>query len=347
MSHSTKVRSDGSALARGFDARRGRRCGTSVARSVVSTGNAAWVVSCSCRIGCPSRTSGPEGQGPLWCLLPGASLRRCARCTRRARDAGSAGSVTCRRLPEAHAARRRDATRTSADSVPVPLSASEVALYYDGFSNGVLWPLFHYLLDKVRLDASNEWRAYRAVNERFADVDRRRAAPGRHGLGARLPADARAGDAAQARARRAHRVLPARPVPCVGGVPHPAVARGDARGLLGADLIGFHTASYRHNFIHSAAQGARHRPRRRQRWSGKTARVRARRLPDQHRHRRVRRASPEPSTQRVEQLREETAAAEDRARRRSARLHQGHPAPPARVRAPARARAAAARARST
>src|SRR5688572_21361555 len=31
--------------------------------------------------------------------------------------------------------------------VAVPLTANQVARYYEGFSNGVLWPLFHYLLD--------------------------------------------------------------------------------------------------------------------------------------------------------------------------------------------------------
>src|SRR5690349_19062064 len=63
-------------------------------------------------------------------------------------------------------ARQLDAQRLT----HVPLSASEVSLYYDGFSNAVLWPLFHYLLDKVRLDAVNEWRAYKTVNERFANA---------------------------------------------------------------------------------------------------------------------------------------------------------------------------------
>src|SRR6478735_5735660 len=29
-------------------------------------------------------------------------------------------------------------------AVPVPISAAEVQAYYDGFSNGVLWPLCHY-----------------------------------------------------------------------------------------------------------------------------------------------------------------------------------------------------------
>src|SRR5271165_2227951 len=48
--------------------------------------------------------------------------------------------------------------------VPVHLSGAEVASYYDGFSNAVLWPLFHYLLDRIP-PSSHEWDAYRAVNE--------------------------------------------------------------------------------------------------------------------------------------------------------------------------------------
>lgn len=52
----------------------------------------------------------------------------------------------------------------------VALTAEDVSRYYDGYSNAVLWPLFHYLLDKVQLDASDEWRAYVSVNERFADA---------------------------------------------------------------------------------------------------------------------------------------------------------------------------------
>ena len=54
--------------------------------------------------------------------------------------------------------------------VSVPLSAHEVSRYYDGFSNAVLWPLFHYLIDKVHLDARRDWDGYRAVNERFAEA---------------------------------------------------------------------------------------------------------------------------------------------------------------------------------
>jgi trehalose 6-phosphate synthase len=52
--------------------------------------------------------------------------------------------------------------------VPVPLSADEVEEYYEGFSNGTLWPLYH---DAVAPPAYHRewWDSYVAVNQRFAD----------------------------------------------------------------------------------------------------------------------------------------------------------------------------------
>src|SRR4051794_10685713 len=49
--------------------------------------------------------------------------------------------------------------------IPVPLSALEVELYYEGFSNATLWPLYH---DVVAAPVYSRvlWDAYRAVNDR-------------------------------------------------------------------------------------------------------------------------------------------------------------------------------------
>ncbi len=138
--------------------------------------------------------------------------------------------------------------------VPVSLSASEVSLYYDGFSNAVLWPLFHYLLEKVRIDTANEWRAYKAVNEHFADA---------------IAAVLRPGDAVWVhdyhlmlvpglvRARREdtrigfflHVPWPSSDVFRI--LPH---REEILESLLSCDVVGFHTEGYRHNFIHSAAK---------------------------------------------------------------------------------------------
>ncbi len=53
------------------------------------------------------------------------------------------------------------------DLHPVPISADEVELYYEGFSNDGLWPLYHDALRESTYD-SLQWDAYRNVNERFA-----------------------------------------------------------------------------------------------------------------------------------------------------------------------------------
>ena len=54
------------------------------------------------------------------------------------------------------------------DMYPVPLSASEVAGYYEGFSNDTLWPLYH---DAIRDSGfqTADWEAYSSVNARFAE----------------------------------------------------------------------------------------------------------------------------------------------------------------------------------
>lgn len=51
----------------------------------------------------------------------------------------------------------------------VPLSASEIEDYYEGFSNDTLWPLYHDALRDSGYGAG-DWEAYRIVNQRFADL---------------------------------------------------------------------------------------------------------------------------------------------------------------------------------
>lgn len=62
-------------------------------------------------------------------------------------------------------------------AVPVPLSAAEVAGFYDGFANGTLWPLYHDAIRRPTFDEST-WPDYVAVNQRFADVAASSVAPG-------------------------------------------------------------------------------------------------------------------------------------------------------------------------
>ena len=138
-------------------------------------------------------------------------------------------------------------------AVPIHITPEEVTRYYDGFSNSVLWPLFHYLLDKVQLDAETDWSAYQQVNRRFAET---------------VAAEYRAGDSIWVHDYQLALVpgylralLPEAPIGFFLHVPFPSAdvfrilpwREEILRGLLGADLVGFHTSSYRHNLAHAAA----------------------------------------------------------------------------------------------
>ena len=138
--------------------------------------------------------------------------------------------------------------------VPVHLTPSEVQRYYDGFSNGVLWPLCHYLLDKVNLEATRDWVAYRRVNERFADAVAKVTKPGD---------EVWVHDYQLALVPQLLRLR--QPEAKIGfflHIPFPSAEvfrilpwREDlVRGLLGADLVGFHTAAYAFHFAYAAAQ---------------------------------------------------------------------------------------------
>jgi trehalose 6-phosphate synthase/phosphatase len=135
----------------------------------------------------------------------------------------------------------------------VPLSSDQITRYYEGFSNGVLWPLFHYLLEQVPLHV-RDWEPYVEVNQRFADVVAQHYQPGDliwvHDyqllllpelLRQRLP-DARIGFFLHIPfpSEELFRTLPERD--------------RLLRGLLGADLVGFHTPTYLRHFAASLTQ---------------------------------------------------------------------------------------------
>jgi trehalose 6-phosphate synthase/phosphatase len=134
--------------------------------------------------------------------------------------------------------------------VPVPLTREEVELYYEGFSNRVIWPLFHYQVDRVPLDAS-AGDAYRSANEKFARVVVNVYRPGdliwvhdyqlmlMPALLRELVPDARIGFFLHIPfpSSEVFRVLPWR---------HQIL-----QGLLGADLLGFHTFAYLRQFVTS------------------------------------------------------------------------------------------------
>lgn len=51
--------------------------------------------------------------------------------------------------------------------VPIPLSATDVEKFYEGFSNATLWPLYHDVIAKPEFHR-DWWDSYVSVNERFA-----------------------------------------------------------------------------------------------------------------------------------------------------------------------------------
>jgi trehalose 6-phosphate synthase/phosphatase len=60
---------------------------------------------------------------------------------------------------------------------PIFLSKEEISLYYEGFSNEIIWPLFHDLQTKCHF-VPEYWDAYQSVNQKFADGIQKKALPG-------------------------------------------------------------------------------------------------------------------------------------------------------------------------
>ena len=139
----------------------------------------------------------------------------------------------------------------------IPLSAAEHAAYYEGMANRVLWPLSHYLIEQVEPDRGFR-DAYRAVNRRFAHA----------ALDVARETDA-AGEPVQFWIQDYHLMLvpemirAGRPDARIGHfwhIPWPAPevfrvlpsSRALLRGMLGADLVGFHTDGDAENFREAA-----------------------------------------------------------------------------------------------
>lgn len=131
----------------------------------------------------------------------------------------------------------------------VPVSDAEVRGYYRGFANRALWPLCHYTLDRCYFDRE-DWRHYETVNRRFAD---HAAAPGReeehiwiHDYHLCLvPALVRQQLPHIPRISYFHHI----PFPAPDVLRILPWYREILDGLLGADLVGFHTKSYAENFL--------------------------------------------------------------------------------------------------
>ncbi|MBE1612461.1 trehalose 6-phosphate synthase [Actinopolymorpha pittospori] len=132
--------------------------------------------------------------------------------------------------------------------VSVPLSATEVENYYEGFSNATLWPLYHDVIAPP-VYRREWWEAYVQVNQRFAqaaaEVADREAVVWIHDYQLQLVPE-------MLRALRPDlRIgyflhIPLPPVELFGRLPW---RQQILRGLLGADLIGFQRPGAASNFL--------------------------------------------------------------------------------------------------
>lgn len=130
----------------------------------------------------------------------------------------------------------------------VPLSQEEIHQFYEGFSNKTLWPLFHYFIEYVTFD-DRMWQFYESVNRKFADIALETIQPGDtvwiHDYQLLLLPGL---------------IKMAMPEVTIGfflHIPFPSYEvfrilpwrKELIEGMLGADLIGFHTYDYQRHFF--------------------------------------------------------------------------------------------------
>lgn len=137
--------------------------------------------------------------------------------------------------------------------VPVFLAAREIELYYEGYSNDTIWPLFHYFQSLARY-RDEYWKAYEKVNKAFLktilQVTDPKARVWIHDYHLMLlPQLVRV-------------KLPAATVGFFLHIPFPSFEifrllpqrKEILAGLLGANIVGFHTYDYGRHFISSCVR---------------------------------------------------------------------------------------------
>ncbi|MEV4255823.1 trehalose-6-phosphate synthase [Spirillospora sp. NPDC049652] len=132
--------------------------------------------------------------------------------------------------------------------VPVFQSAEDVELYYEGFSNATLWPLYHDVVAPPVYDRAM-WDAYVRVNERFAEVTA--AVAGKDAVVWIQDYQLQLVPALLRRLRPDLRIgfflhIPFPPLELFWQMPW---RRQILEGLLGADLVGFQLPGAAQNFV--------------------------------------------------------------------------------------------------
>jgi trehalose 6-phosphate synthase/phosphatase len=138
--------------------------------------------------------------------------------------------------------------------LPVFLSQEEVSQYYEGFSNDVLWPVFHYYASTYANYQQSNWESYKKVNEKFKNA---------------VMAVAELGDTIWVHDYQLlllpeliRREMPEVSIGFFLHIPFPSYEmfrlipwRAELiNGVLGADLIGFHTYDDVRHFINAATR---------------------------------------------------------------------------------------------
>jgi trehalose 6-phosphate synthase/phosphatase len=143
------------------------------------------------------------------------------------------------------------------DCVAVNLSEEEIDGFYYGFSNRTIWPLFHYFMEYTEAD-KDHWETYKNVNRKYADEVLKHYEDGDH-IWVHdyqlllVP----------------NMIREKQPEAIIGffnHIPFPSYEvfrtlpwRDEVlEGVLGADLIGFHTYDYERHFLSSVSRILRH-----------------------------------------------------------------------------------------
>src|SRR5690554_2556544 len=136
---------------------------------------------------------------------------------------------------------------------PVFLTKKDITEFYEGFSNETIWPAFHYFTQYINYDA-NHWAAYVRVNRKFCDAILERAHPEDtiwvHDYQLLLLPG-------MLRER-----LPNATIAFFQHIPFPSYEiirmlpwrREILGGMVGADLIGFHTYDDMRHFLSAAGR---------------------------------------------------------------------------------------------
>ena len=141
--------------------------------------------------------------------------------------------------------------------IAVNFTSEEIDGFYYGFSNRSIWPLFHYFMEYTEWDAQH-WDIYKQVNQKYADV---------------VVEHYREGDNIWVHDYQLllvpQMIREQRPNASIGfflHIPFPSYEvfrtmpwrEEILKGMLGANLIGFHTYDYERHFLSSVSRILRH-----------------------------------------------------------------------------------------